>query len=85
MGGALVVVRPFMSNAWGTAHDAPIFSRVKQPFQFPRWSTKRDDGRTAMDTCILDLSMFIEHIFNPVHQQIRITQRLISVAGRSEE
>jgi hypothetical protein len=31
-----------------------------------------------MYTCTLDSSTFIEHIFNPVHQQIRIAQRLVS-------
>jgi hypothetical protein len=29
---------------------------------------KRHDGRAEMDTFILNLSMFIEHIFNQVHQ-----------------
>jgi hypothetical protein len=42
---------------------------------------KRRDSRAEMDMCTLDSSIFIEHIFNPVHQQINMAHRLIPVMG----
>jgi hypothetical protein len=40
MGVASIIVRPLMRDAWRIAHSAPDFSRVKQPFQFLRRSTR---------------------------------------------
>jgi hypothetical protein len=41
----------------------------------------RYDGHAKMDTCTFDSSMFIEYIFNLVHQQIRRAGRFILATG----
>jgi hypothetical protein len=42
---------------------------------------RRHDGRAEMGVCTLDLPMFIEYIFNPIHFWIRMARRLIEDAG----
>jgi hypothetical protein len=53
-------------------------------FNFGEQSTKRHDDRAVMDMCIMESSIFLEHIINPIHQRIRITRRSMLAAGRSE-
>jgi hypothetical protein len=54
---------------------------VKQTIQLFRKGTQRRDGRAAIDTCIADSSMCIEHIINPVRHRMKLIRRL-KIEGR---
>jgi hypothetical protein len=49
---------------------------VKQTIQLSRESTQRCDGRAAINTCIVDSSVCIEYIINPVQHWVKIIKGL---------
>jgi hypothetical protein len=62
-----------------------LSKRSSNLISFQEQGTQGHDGCVVMDTCILDSSMFIEHIINPVQHWTRLAQRLKITSRQLEE
>jgi ABC-type antimicrobial peptide transport system permease subunit len=74
MGVILIPTHPLECVVSRTAHRVPVIQTVKQIVQLFR--ERYIDGCAVIDACVMDSSMYIEHIINPMQHRIKVTRTL---------